>query len=394
MTALLDEARSLEAWLVAVRRDIHRHPELGFAETRTAALVARELEELGGLEVRRHVGVTGVVADLVTGDGPTVALRADMDALPIQEEGDHDYRSVVPGVMHACGHDAHTAGLLGAARLLTGLEASGELPPGTVRFIFQPSEERADDEGMSGALRMIESGAMADVDAVVGLHVGGHLPAGRLFLSPGTVLAGAEELTVDVFGKSSHAARPHEGVDALALTCLGVVAVQQAVSRRISPMEHGVVTFGRIEGGGARNVVADHVRLEGTLRYFTESVREQLVQALIGTFEGLEHHGTRVDVQVGPGYPPLVNDVGVTSTLEAALGELTGDHGVLPQERVMGAEDFAFLAREAPACFIWLGAALPEPREHHHPRFDIDDSVLPLGAAALARSAVALLDDR
>ncbi|MGD2068726.1 MAG: M20 family metallopeptidase [Gemmatimonadota bacterium] len=388
---LLDHARDLSADLVALRRDLHRHPELSFEETRTAAICARSMAELG-LVVRTGVGLTGVVADLQNGDGPTVALRADMDALPIQEVGDHGYLSTVEGVMHACGHDAHTAGLVGAARLLVAARERGELPPGTVRLLFQPSEEKADAEGKSGATRMIEDGAMEGVDFVTGLHVGAHLPAGKLFVSEGEVMAGSEEIGVEVQGESAHAARPNEGVDALTLAAQGIVTIQQAVSRRIDPMESGVVTLGTIQGGRAPNVLADLVRIEGTLRYFRAEVRDALIAAVRASFEMLERHGARVEVRIGPGYVPVVNHPDVSTTLERAFVELVGEDAVLPMEPMMGAEDFAFLAREAPGCFYWLGAACPEPREHHHSRFDIDESVLPLGAASLAIAAVSLLE--
>jgi len=387
---LIDHARDLSDDLIALRRDLHRHPELGFRETRTAGIAADRMRSLG-YDVRTEVGVTGVVAELSSGKGPTVAVRADMDALPIQEASEHDYRSVHDGVMHACGHDAHTAALVGAAHLLARVHETGGLPAGSVRLLFQPSEEMSDDEGKSGAVRMIEDGAMEGVSAIVGLHVGGHAPAGKVFVSEGSVLAGSEEIVVEVEGERTHAARPHEGVDAVVLAAQGIVAAQQAVARRIDPLDSGVVTFGRIEGGDAANVVAGRVRIDGTLRYFRDEVRAQLVDAVRASFEMLERHGARVDVTIGPGYIPTVNDPEVTGVVARAVAGALGDDVLLPQPRFLGAEDFSFLAREAPGCFFWLGAALPEPREHHSNRFDIDDSVLPIGAAALASSAIALL---
>lgn len=389
---LFERARSLAPSLVATRRDLHRHPELGFQEFRTAALVADRLRALD-LPVRTGVGRTGVVADIVGHPGPTVAVRADMDALPIHQapDADADYRSTVDGVMHACGHDAHTAGLLGTAELLTAARDAGELR-GTVRLLFQPCEETVDDEGLSGASRMIDDGALDGVQAVTGLHVGSNLPSGIAFIAPGPIMGGGEELVMDVRGRAAHAAFPHEGVDALVLAAQGVVAAQQAVARRIPPTSAGVVTFGRIEGGRAANVLADHVQLVGTLRYFEEPVRDALRDAVRASFAGAAAAGGSAELTIRPGYPPVVNDPSATDAVTRGLVEQFGRDRVLPMPPVLASEDFAFLARTVPGVFFWLGAALDEPRQHHHPRFDIDESVLPIGATALARAALSLLD--
>jgi amidohydrolase len=389
---LLEQARALQPELIALRRDFHRHPELSFQEHRTAAVVADRLAALD-LVVRTGVGRTGVVGELRNGPGPTVALRADMDALPIQEDPDHDFGSTVAGVMHACGHDAHTAGLLGAAALLVAAARDGHLAAGTVRFLFQPSEETVDADGKSGATRMIEDGAMTDVDAVVGLHVGAHLPVGKVFLADGTIMAGGEEIVVDVRGKSAHGARPHEGVDAVLLASQGVLAAQQAVSRRIAPGDAGVVTFGTVRGGTAANVIADHVRLTGTLRYFVDDVREELRAAVRAAFATAEAFEGSARVTFRPGFPPVVNHTHVAARVGDAAAAVLGPDAVLPGSRIMEAEDFGILSREAPGAFFWLGAGLPGLRQHHHPRFDIDEQALHLGAATLAASARALLED-
>jgi amidohydrolase len=313
-----------------------------------------------------------------------------MDALPIHEDAHHDYRSTVDGVMHACGHDAHMAGLIGAARLLVTRRDEGGLK-GTVRLLFQPSEESVDDEGKSGATRMLEDGALDGVDAVVGLHVGGPLPSGRVFLAPGAIMGGGEEIVVEVRGRAAHAALPQDGIDAIVLAAQGVVAAQAAVSRCIAPTEPGIVTFGQIDGGRAANVVADRVVIRGTLRYFQPGARDALRAAVRGAFEGLRSQGAEVDVVFRPGYPPVVNDPKATETVRKALVAHVGADRVLPMSPVLLAEDFAFMAGEVPGVFLWLGAALEDPRQHHHPRFDIDEAVLPLGAATLAHAALALL---
>lgn len=388
---LLQQARTLAPDLVALRRALHRHPELSFQEHATAARVAGELRALG-LTVRTGVGRTGVTAELGSGEGPTVALRADMDALPIQEETGAAYASEVPGVMHACGHDVHMSGLVGAARLLVEEYRAGRLPPGRVRLLFQPSEEGMDSEGRSGAVRMIEDGAMDGVDAVLGLHVWAHLPAGVLYLREGPLMAGSDEVVVEVRGRSSHAARPDEGVDALVLAAQGILAAQTVVSRGLSPMQRGVVSFGTIEGGVAPNVLADRVRLHGTLRYFEDEVRGRLRAGVERAFATAGVMGGSAEVSFRSGYPPVVNDPRTTAAVREATAALLGAGALQEAEPMMGAEDFAFLARRAPGTFLWLGAGLPDRREHHHPRFEIDESVLPVGAAVLAAGARKLLE--
>ncbi len=387
MSQLLEQASAFAPDLVALRRDLHRHPELAFREERTAAAAADRVAALG-YRVRRGVGLTGVLAELGEGD-PIVALRADMDALPIQQESDAEYRSTVPGVMHACGHDAHVAMLTGAARLLAELHGRGELGAGTVRLLFQPSEESSDEENKSGAVRMIEDGAMTGVRAVFGLHIGGHLEAGKIFLlQPGPIMAGTDAFRARVRGQSSHAARPNEGVDAIVLAAQVIMAAQNAVARRLSPLEQGVLSIGQISGGVAENVLAEEVALRGTLRYFRAGVRQTLQRELRRALAVADALGGASDLEIRPGYPPVVNDARMSHLAHEAVAEALGADAFGQLDPWMGAEDFALLLQQAPGCFFWLGAALADPREHHHPRFDVDESVLPLGAAALAACAV------
>ena len=390
MTSLLDRATGLQSDLVELRRDLHRHPELSFCESRTAAAAAGVVGA-AGWRVRRGVGRTGVVAELGSGR-PLVALRADMDALPIQESSDVDYRSTVAGVMHACGHDAHVAMLTGAARLLADAHRTGDLN-GTVRLLFQPSEECSDAEGKSGATRMVEDGAMDGVDAVFGLHIGAHLKLGHVYVSPGPIMAGSDLFTATIHGRSAHAGRPQEGTDAIVLAAHAVLACQMGSARRISPHDEGTLSIGTIAGGFAENVLAESVSLRGTIRYFRAEVRDVLRDALRRGMAVVETLGGRYELALTTGYPPVHNEPRMTSLAAAAVGDLIGAAAVLPFERMMGAEDFAILAREAPGCFFWLGAGLDPPREHHHPAFDIDERALPIGAAALAACAMRALHD-
>jgi amidohydrolase len=386
MTELLQHARRLGPQLIELRRDLHRHPELSFRETRTARVAADAVEALGW-RVRREVGRTGVVAELGRGD-PVVALRADMDALPIQESNTADYRSTAAGVMHACGHDAHVAMLVGAAQLLADAHRAGALN-GTVRLLFQPSEEASDEDGLSGASRMIDDGAMDNVRAVFGLHIGAHLPLGSAFISPGPIMAGSDLFTATIRGRSSHAGRPHEGVDAIVLAAHAILACQMGTSRRLSPHDEGTLSIGTIHGGFAENVLAESVALRGTIRYFTDAVRDTLRDAMRRGLAVADTLGGSHEVTLKEGYPPVVNDTHVTAIARDSVAALIGDAAVVPFDRMMGAEDFAILARHAPGCFFWLGAALDPPREHHHPAFDIDERALPVGAAALAACALA-----
>jgi len=389
---LLEQAQSLAADLTAIRRDLHRHPELSFQEIRTAGIAAKEMEVLG-FSVRTGIGRTGVIAELHNGQGPLIALRADMDALPIKEANAHDFVSQNAGVMHACGHDGHVAGMIGAARILAEERDSGRLPSGTIRFIFQPSEETTDDEGKSGAMRMVDEGAMEGVDAVVGLHLGGPLPSGKIFFAAGPIMAGAEEVHIDVHGKATHAGLPEAGVDALVLAARGVVAAQDATPKSRSPVEDGILSFGRIAGGTANNILADHVSIDGTMRFFSEEVRQRLHRRLDAAFGALEDSGARITIQIGTAYLPVINDDRVTEWVRAAAVGLVGEDDVLPIEPMTFAEDFSFLANEAPGTFFWLGAALPRPRMHHEADFDIDESALPVGAATLAAGAIRLLEE-
>jgi amidohydrolase len=390
MTSLLDRATGLQRELIDLRRDLHRHPELSFCESRTADTAARAVESLGW-RVRRGVGRTGVVAELGTGR-PIIALRADMDALPIQESSDVEYRSTVDGVMHACGHDAHVAMLVGAARLLSDAYRAGDLH-GTVRLLFQPSEESSDDEGKSGATRMIDDGAMAGVDAVFGLHIGAHLKLGHAYISPGPIMAGSDLFTATVHGRSAHAGRPHEGTDAIVLAAHAILACQMGAARRISPHDEGTLAIGTVHGGFAENVLAETVSIRGTSRYYLDDVRDVLRDALRRGLAVVETLGGRLDLELKAGYPPVINDPRVTAIADRAVADLIGAESVVPFDRMMGAEDFAILAREAPGCFFWLGAGLAPPREHHHPAFDIDERALPIGAAALAACAMRALHE-
>jgi amidohydrolase len=382
---MLEHAREVANQLVAWRRDFHTHPELGFQETRTAALVAEVLESLG-YRVRTGVGRTGVVAECGEGH-PVVAIRADMDALPIQEACDVPYASCVPGVMHACGHDAHTAIVLGVATLLAEEEF-----PGTVRFLFQPSEERGDEEGVSGAPRMVEDGAMEGVDAVLALHVRGNLPVGDISVETGPVSAGVDTFRAVVLGEGGHGAYPHLLVDPIYIAGHVILALNGIVSRRLSPTAPAVVSVGAIHGGSACNVIPERVEITGTIRFMSQEVREQIYVEIERAFEIARTMGGDYELEVEQGGLPMINDEKVVGLIRQVAADLLGSGHVLKQEVTMGAEDFGAFSSLAPGAMFRLGCLIEgDERKGHNPRFDIDERCLPVGAAILAETALRLL---
>jgi len=381
--ALLEEARTLEDTLVALRRRVHQHPELGFRETETSRLVAETLASVG-LEVETAVAKTGVVGHLGE-DGPIVALRADMDALPISEANDLPYASLVPGVMHACGHDAHTAMLLGAAMLLSRINV-----PGRVRFLFQPCEEGTDADGKSGAMRMVDEGAMTGVGAVIALHVDPRVDTGQVTVGDGPICAAADSFKATVVGSGCHGAFPHLGVDPVFISAQVITAIQGIVSRRVAPTEPAVVTVGSIHGGTTSNVIPPEVQLKGTIRSLSEDVRRQLWDELRRCFELARALGGDFRLEIEKGFPVLSNDAAMASLIRQVASELLGADNMQPQTAEMGAEDFAILVDQAPGAMFSLGVkrvGSEKALRLHSPAFDIDEAALPIGAGILAGTA-------
>jgi amidohydrolase len=382
---MLEQARQIQDQLIAWRRDIHMHPELGFHEIRTAALVAEVLQSLG-YRVRTGVGRTGVVAE--RGEGhPVVAIRADMDALPIQEANDVPYASQTPGVMHACGHDAHTTIALGVAMLL-----AQEAFPGTIRFLFQPAEEVSDDEGYSGAPRMVQHGAMEGVDAVLALHVHVGSPVGEITLNAGPSSAGVDTFWATITGQGSHGAYPHKGLDPIYLAAHVLLALHGIVSRRLDPFDPAVITVGSIHAGQASNVIPEEVEISGTIRYQDAAVQETIHAEIERALAVARTLGGDYSLRIEVGSPPVVNDKGIVDLLEAVTTDLLGSDHSQPKEKGMGAEDFAVFAQMVPGAMFRLGCRIEgDERKGHNPRFDIDERCLPIGVAILAEAALRLL---
>jgi amidohydrolase len=384
---MLDKARSLSEELIRLRRDIHRNPELAFKEVRTAGLVAETLREIGGIDIRTGVGKTGVVGELGAGDGPTIAIRADMDALPILEANDTPYRSETAGNMHACGHDAHTAMLLGVAHLLKQEFAAGGLR-GKVRFLFQPAEEHTGGEEMSGAPMMIRDGALDGVDAVIALHVDSTQPFGEITIRQGRSSAAFDSFKAWISGTGGHGAYPHRGTDPLWMLGPTLMALHGIVARRIDPLQPAVVSLGEIRGGAASNVIPAEVFLQGTLRSFDARVREQLLDEVDRALAVVRAFGGDYRLEIERGYPAGKNHPEVSAWLERTAADLLGAQAIDKTRAGMAAEDFAYMTEKAPGAMFQLGAAVGDfTRPHHTPVFDIDERALPVGAAILAETA-------
>ena len=381
---MLTEAQAIHDQLVAWRRTIHQWPELGFDVHRTAGVVTDALAAMG-VEYRSGVGKSGVVAYLGDSHGPVIGVRADMDALPIHEQTGLPFASQTPGKMHACGHDAHTAMLLGVAALLNGRQL-----PGQVRLLFQPSEEGGYDNGVSGAPRMIEDGALEGVDAVIALHVHGTIETGQVQISGGWMQAAVDNFRGRVLGRGGHGAYPHQTLDPIWLTSQVLNALYAIPSRRIGPTLPCVVTVGKVQGGAADNVIPDAVELLGTLRSFDADVRPQLIADVERAFSIPRAFGGDYRLEIEHGYPPLYNDPAATAWLQAVAADELGAANVGPSEASMGAEDFAFMAQCAPGAMFKLGVRAPgAPASYLHTAdFNLDENALPIGAAILAETAL------
>ena len=378
--------------LVATRRDLHQHPELGFQETRTSSLVAERLQSLG-YQVKTGVGQTGVVAVKWVGGGGSgggqgkcVMLRADMDALPVEEANELPYKSTHPGRMHACGHDGHVAIGLEVARRLARLSL-----PGAVKFAFQPAEEIS-----NGAQAMIRDGVLdaPRVDAAFGIHLWNDLPVGTIGIMPGLVMASVDEFEITILGRGGHAAAPHQTIDPVLIAAHVVTGLQSLVSRRRNPFEEGVVSVTQVSAGHAFNVIPGRADLRGTVRtfggkFFEEAQRlvEEAAQGIAGAF------GASAEVRYRRLSGPMANDEKMTALMKGVGEEIVGKERVIGGVRTMGGEDMSYFLRQVPGCFAFVGSAPPGKKAspHHSPTFDIDEEALVIGADLLARTAVTYL---
>ena len=380
MPRLSADVSAIQADLVALRRDLHQNPELAWAERRTAGRVAAFLEG-SGLEVRAGVAGTGLVATARGAGARTVVLRADMDGLPIQEQSDAPYASRVPGVMHACGHDGHTAIGAAAARVL-----GARRPAGTVRVLFQPAEE-----GEGGAQRVLAEGALEGADVILGIHLWNELPVGTIGVKAGPLMAAVDRLSIVVRGRGGHGGHPHRAADPVVAAAQVVLALQTLVSREVSPLDSAVLTVGAIHGGQAFNVIPDEVTLTGTVRTFDAALRRSIPERVRRIAGGVASAlQCEAEVEVRPGNPPVVNDAAVAALARRAAVRVVGEENVVEPEPTMGGEDMAVYFERVPGCFVFVGSANPArglDQPHHSPRFDFDEAALAIGCEFMVQVA-------
>jgi amidohydrolase len=384
---MLKQAHAISEELIEWRRDFHMHPEIGFELHRTSKIVADELEKMG-YRVKRGVGKTGVVAEIGEG-GKVVAIRADMDALPILEQNEYEYVSQNKGAMHACGHDSHTAMALGAALIL-----SKEKLPGRVRFLFQPCEETTDAEGKSGAQRMSAEGAMEGVDYIIAQHVDPLHPVGTIGINAGPSSGGVDSWYGVISGKGGHGAHPDKTIDPFYLLAHVILALNGIVSRRLNPFEPAVVSIGSISGGFTENVIPESVRITGTLRFTNEKVHQKIHEEMKRAFEIAKTLGGDYELRYEIGGPPMINDAVVSEVIENTGKDMLGAENVSEIEKTLGAEDFGEFLKHAPGAMFTLGTQKQGHENYllHHPKFDLDERALPIGTAILVETARRFLE--
>ena len=375
--------------MVALRRDLHEHPELAFEEVRTSGIVAGRLRALG-LEVQTGIAKTGVVGTLKGGkarsDAKTLAIRADMDALPIHELNEIDYRSTVDGKMHACGHDGHTSVLLAVADLLS---KRREDLTGNVKFVFQPAEEV-----IGGAEPMVKEGAMEGVDNIIGLHIFSNYPMGRVGVRSGPTFASADKFVLKVHGKGGHAAMPEGAVDPIIVAAHITTALQTLISRETSPFSPAVITIARIEAGSAFNIIPEVAEMQGSLRAYSAEHRERMMRRITEMAQGIASAmNASCEVDIFDGCPACVNDPAMTEVVRRAAESAVGAQAVDTGAEVMtaGSDDMAYFLQAVPGCYFIVGAHNPDKGAlypHHHPRFNVDEDSLPIAAEVLTRTAL------
>ena len=389
---IIKEVRAISHQLSEWRRHLHQYPELSFQEYETGRFVSSKLNEFGNISVQTNVAKTGVVGTLSSGSGPTIAIRADMDALPILEQNTHSYRSKRDGVMHACGHDAHTAILLGIAKIFSDRCKEGKMS-GTVKFLFQPAEEDPDDEGLSGAPRMIQEGILDDVETVIALHVCPWHPVGVIQVNDGYSMANVDVFHAKIIGSGGHGGYPHLTKDPIWMLGSVLQAFYGLASRRISPLDTAAASIGKINTGTASNIIPEEVSITGTLRTYSPEAREQLIKEVENVFKITKSFSGSYSFNVERGEPALKNDPAVNALLVQTARDLYPEIQVEREPFGMGGEDFGYMTQKIPGAMFFLGCSLEDGknRDLHTNIFDIDERCLEMGVSILAETADRLL---
>lgn len=379
---IVKKAESMFKQLKAWRRHLHKHPELSFEEMETAKFIAQQLTQIDNIQVKTNVGGHGVVATLENGDGPTIALRGDIDALPIQELNTHSYVSTNDGVMHACGHDAHTSMLLGAVHLLAEQFKNDELK-GTIKFIFQPAEENTDEHGLTGAPYMIKDGVLKGVDAIIALHVCPWHPPGVIQMNTGYSMANIDNFEVTITGSGGHGGYPHLAIDPLWILGSVLQTFYGTVGRRFSPLDVVAASIGKVEAGETNNVIPSEVTIEGTLRSYSPEARQQLIEEVENVFKIAETFGGTYEFNLERGEPALDNNPEINDLIKSSALGIYPDLQIDWEPFGLGGEDFAHMTKEIPGAMFFLGCSLEDgyDRDLHTPIFDIDENCLPIGTA-------------
>ncbi|MBD2485898.1 M20 family metallopeptidase [Planktothrix sp. FACHB-1365] len=378
------DIRNLQPQLVEWRRRLHQYPELGFTETLTAEFVSQHLKKWG-IDHQTGIAKTGIVATIDSGKpGPVLAIRADLDALPIQEENNVPYQSQHPGIMHACGHDGHTAIALGTAYYLAHHRHCFQ---GIVKIIFQPAEE-----GPGGAKPMIEAGVLKnpDVDALIGLHLWNNLPLGTIGVRSGALMAAVEKFQCTIYGKGGHGAIPHQTIDSIVVASQIVLGLQTIVSRNVNPLDAAVVSVGSLQAGKADNVIADSAKMLGTVRYFNPAYQGFFGKRVEQIIAGIcQSHGATYQLNYAPLYPPVINNKRIAELVQSVAETVVETPaGIVPECQTMAAEDISYFLQAVPGCYFFLGSANPDKKldfPHHHPCFDFDETVLGMGVEMFVR---------
>jgi len=387
---MLEQLNNIHPEMIELRRHFHMYPELSFQEEKTPAYIAEYLAKLGNVEVKTHVGERGVVG-IIKGKNPgkTVALRADFDALNLQDEKDVPYKSQVPGVMHACAHDSHAAALLGVAKVLS---QNTDKFNGEVRLLFQHAEEKLP----GGAIAMIADGCLDGVNAVFGTHVTSKSPVGTYEYRSGYLMANADTFTINIQGKGGHGASPQETVDAVIIAANVIINLQQIVSRRVDPLSQAVLSVGKIEAGSAHNIIADSALIKGTVRTYETSVQDMIIRDIERIVKGCcESAGATYTIDYEKGYPAVNNDPAETARAVASLSKIVSKENIIEMKPIMGGEDFGYFLQKVPGTFFFTGGGNIEKgitAPHHHPKFDIDEDALLFASKGLLQIALDYLN--